>query len=190
MHRIIIQGGIWKLIYVRKMVLYIKGLKGLGARRSFPVENFVEYRISPGPDAPPVLYTWFTCVKTCKTCYSTLRWLTEMTGFGYLPMESFILVNTFSFIVKRIKNLVKTVQAFSLYLGAKFYFFFNKFLVIIYFFSYDLFGNLIFIYLFIYFLFHLDFQCIKTTWLALPYNITSLLYTGRAVGRFSSQILK
>ena len=35
------------------MVLYIKGLKGLGARRSFPVENFVEYRISLGPDAPP-----------------------------------------------------------------------------------------------------------------------------------------
>ena len=158
MHRIIIQGGIWKLIYVRKMVLYIKGLKGLGARRSFPVENFVEYRISPGPDASPVLYTWFTCVKTCKTCYSTLRWLTEMTGFGYLPMESFILVNTFSFIVKRIKNLVKTVQAFSLYLGAKFYFFFNKFLVIIYFFSYDLFGNLIFIYLFYLFLFSFSFR--------------------------------
>ena len=44
----------------------------------------------------------------------------EMTGFGYLPMESFILVNTFSFIVKRIKKLVKTVQAFSLYLGARF----------------------------------------------------------------------
>ena len=119
MHRIIIQGGIWKLIYVRKMVLYIKGLKGLGARRSFPVENFVEYRISPGPDAP-ASFTWFTCVKTSKTCYSTWRWLTEMTGFGYLPMESFISVNTFSFIVKRIKNLVKTVQAFSLYLGAEF----------------------------------------------------------------------
>ena len=188
MHRIIMQGGIWKLIYVRKMVLYIKGLKGLGARRSFPVENFVEYRISPGPDAP-ASFTWFTCVKTSKTCYSTWRWLTEMTGFGYLPMESFILVNTFSFIVKRIKNLVKLYKplAFTSVLNFNF---FNKFLVIIYFFSYDLFATFIFIYLFIYFLFHLDFQCIKTTWLALPYNITSLLYTGRTVCRFSSQILK
>ena len=103
-------------------------------------------------------------------------------------MESFILVNTFSFIVKRIKNPVKTVQAFSLYVGARFYFF-NKFLVIIFFFSYDLLGNLIFIYLFIYFLFHLDFQCIKSTWFALPHNIVPA-NTGRAVCRFSSKILK
>ena len=80
-----------------------------------------------------------------------------MTGFGYLPIKDLKICDGiihFSqhtlFIVKRIKNLLKTVQAFSLYLGPRFYFV-NKFLVII-FFLYDLFGKLfLFICLFIFF---------------------------------------
>ena len=68
-------------------------------------------------------------------------------------MESFILVNTFSFILKRRKKLVKTVQAFSLYLGARFYFV-NKFLVIIFFL---MISSVMYFYLFVY-LFSFSFR--------------------------------
>ena len=68
-------------------------------------------------------------------------------------MESFILVNTFSFILKRRKKLVKTVQAFSLHLGARVYFV-TKFLVIIFFL---MISSVMYFYLFVY-LFSFSFR--------------------------------
>ena len=88
---------------------------------------------------------------------------------------------------------MKTVKAFSLYLGARFYFDLNlipafcKVLVLLLYFC--LFISEKFIYLSVYFLICLDFQCIKTYLIGLYPPRLTLLFAVSAVCKFPSKIM-